>query len=316
MPTGFVLLVAAVLAAAAYGSWYYLTLHDRDAGEIVASLPQRIADMVGLNLSSDKTAAPPPTAEPPPVAAPVPKMDAPVSPGPVVRKSAAPAESRAVTKPAPPVPAETAPPARIEPSPPSAQPTARESVAVAPPPAAVEPPPAQREAPAETGTASEAVAPAGEAAPPPSSANEPATAGRELAVPQPAVPTETPSPTPAPESAPEIATAPPAPAPAPAPESLASAPAGSSRVVLRATAISWVELRDADGRRVFSRLLKKGESFNVPPQPGITLATGNAGAIDILVDGQAVAPIGPVGAVRRDVLLEPDALLRAGAPVQ
>ena len=90
----------------------------------------------------------------------------------------------------------------------------------------------------------------------------------------------------------------------------AAAPEPASRVVLRATAISWVELRDADKKRVFSRLLKKGETFNVPGRRGITLATGNAGALDVLVDGQAIGPLGPVGAVRRNVLLEPDALLK------
>jgi cytoskeleton protein RodZ len=89
-------------------------------------------------------------------------------------------------------------------------------------------------------------------------------------------------------------------------------PEPASRVVLRATAISWVELRDATGKRVFSRLLKKGETYNVPGRSGITLATGNAGALDILVDGQTIGPLGPVGAVRRDVLLEPAALLQRG----
>ena len=84
----------------------------------------------------------------------------------------------------------------------------------------------------------------------------------------------------------------------------------ASRVVLRATAISWVELRDADGKRVFSRLLKKGETYNVPGRDGITLATGNAGALDILVDGQVIGPLGPMGAVRREVLMEPAALLQ------
>ena len=61
---------------------------------------------------------------------------------------------------------------------------------------------------------------------------------------------------------------------------------------------------------IFSRLLKKGETYNVPNQYGITLATGNAGALDILVDGQSIAPIGPTGAVRRNVLIEPAALIQ------
>ena len=64
MPTGFILLVAAVLAAVAYGSWYYLTLQGRDAGDLVASLPQRIADMVGMDRSAGKTPAPAPKPAP------------------------------------------------------------------------------------------------------------------------------------------------------------------------------------------------------------------------------------------------------------
>ena len=62
-----------------------------------------------------------------------------------------------------------------------------------------------------------------------------------------------------------------------------------------------------------ARLMKKGEIYNVPAQSGITLATGNAGALDILVDGQVISPIGPPGSVRRDVLLEPAALLGGSA---
>ena len=48
MPTGFILLVAAVLAAVGYGSWYYLSLHGRDVGNIVAQIPQQMAEIVGL----------------------------------------------------------------------------------------------------------------------------------------------------------------------------------------------------------------------------------------------------------------------------
>ncbi len=81
------------------------------------------------------------------------------------------------------------------------------------------------------------------------------------------------------------------------------------RVVLRASAITWVELRDRDGKRLYSGLMKRGETYPVPPDRGVILETGNAGGLDILVDGMPIAPLGPQGAVRRDVVLEPDALL-------
>ena len=59
--------------------------------------------------------------------------------------------------------------------------------------------------------------------------------------------------------------------------------------------------------------MKRGETYAVPAGVGAVLETGNAGGIDIVVDGSAIEPIGPVGAVRRGVLLEADALL-ARAP--
>ena len=82
----------------------------------------------------------------------------------------------------------------------------------------------------------------------------------------------------------------------------------ATRVSLRANAASWVELRRSNGDRLISQILSIGETFNVPREKGIRLTTGNAGGIDILIDGQLLAPLGPLGAVRRDVILDPDSL--------
>jgi cytoskeleton protein RodZ len=46
----------------------------------------------------------------------------------------------------------------------------------------------------------------------------------------------------------------------------------------------------------------------VPDRPGLTLLTGNAGALEVLVDGEAVPAIGPKGQVRRDIALDPERL--------
>ncbi len=82
-----------------------------------------------------------------------------------------------------------------------------------------------------------------------------------------------------------------------------------SRIVLRANAASWVELREAGGKRLISKILREGDSYQVPLQAGIKFTTGNAGGVDILIDGKIIASLGPVGAVRRDILLDPDILL-------
>ena len=61
LPTGFILLVAAVLALAAYGGWYYLTVDGRDPVVVVTKLPARIASMVGLeNAEVEQPLSPPP----------------------------------------------------------------------------------------------------------------------------------------------------------------------------------------------------------------------------------------------------------------
>jgi len=64
---------------------------------------------------------------------------------------------------------------------------------------------------------------------------------------------------------------------------------------------------------VLTRIFRPGDVYLVPNRPGLTLMTGNAGGLEVIVDGKPIAPLGPVGAVRRDVVLDPAKLL-AGQP--
>lgn len=57
--------------------------------------------------------------------------------------------------------------------------------------------------------------------------------------------------------------------------------------------------------------MKQGESYNVPNQPGLTLVVGNAGGLDLTVDGAPVPKLGDTGRVVRNVSLDPDHLLGA-----
>jgi hypothetical protein len=82
-----------------------------------------------------------------------------------------------------------------------------------------------------------------------------------------------------------------------------------ARIVLRAREDSWVQVRDSQDSLLLTRVLRRGDVYRVPNQAGLTLLTGNAGGIEIEVDGVTVPPLGPVGSVRRQIALDPDALM-------
>jgi cytoskeleton protein RodZ len=91
---------------------------------------------------------------------------------------------------------------------------------------------------------------------------------------------------------------------------------GDVRIVIHVTEGSWIQVRDVSGALLISQILHPGNSYRVPKQGGLTLMTGNAGALQFLVDGNLVPSIGPPGSVRRDVILDPDRLLAGTAVSQ
>jgi cytoskeleton protein RodZ len=56
------------------------------------------------------------------------------------------------------------------------------------------------------------------------------------------------------------------------------------------------------------RVLKSGDTLRVPDRPGLTMRTGNAGGLDITVDGKPVPTVGPPGKTRT-VALDPERLV-------
>ena len=87
--------------------------------------------------------------------------------------------------------------------------------------------------------------------------------------------------------------------------------ADQPRILLRANADAWIQVRDRAGQVLFNRILHTGETWPVPAKANLLLTTGNAGGTDLLVDGVVSPSLGGNGAVRRDVLLDPD-LIRDG----
>ena len=83
----------------------------------------------------------------------------------------------------------------------------------------------------------------------------------------------------------------------------------SHPVVMKATQDVWLEIRDAKGAPVFSRVLKAGEEYWVPAdQQGLVMTTGNSGGLQMIIEGTAMKPMGRIGEVKRNIALNPAAL--------
>lgn len=68
----------------------------------------------------------------------------------------------------------------------------------------------------------------------------------------------------------------------------------SSAVVMRALSPTWLEVRDASGRILFSRDLAAGETYHAL-EPGLTVSAENAGAIQLERHGEIVGMLGVAG---------------------
>lgn len=73
---------------------------------------------------------------------------------------------------------------------------------------------------------------------------------------------------------------------------MAAAPPAPSRIKLRAVGDATVQIFDAFGKLIAERTIAKGEAFFVPDKAGYTLATSNAGALHVQIDGREMATLG------------------------
>ncbi|MBN9559373.1 MAG: DUF4115 domain-containing protein [Alphaproteobacteria bacterium] len=124
-----------------------------------------------------------------------------------------------------------------------------------------------------------------------------------------------------PEPAPEMPFVPPSSAAAavpipPATPLAAPVNPDEPRIVLRARADAWLQVRDRGGQVLLNRILRAGETWSVPIRPNLLLTTGNAGGTEILVDGVVAPALGGAGAVRRDLPLDADTIKEGKLPTQ
>ncbi|MBT6137656.1 MAG: DUF4115 domain-containing protein [Rhodospirillaceae bacterium] len=84
--------------------------------------------------------------------------------------------------------------------------------------------------------------------------------------------------------------------------------AAAPRIVIRANSDSWVQVRDANSTPLMTRVMRAGDEYEVPNRTGLRLSTGNAGALDILINGKVANKLGPYGEIARNVSLDPSRL--------
>lgn len=375
LPTGSILLVAAVIAAAAYGGWYYLSGTGNGTMETVASLPKELSGLVddATNQTAPAEVATTPalpeatsdtggsasrtadsTSDTAPAAAPVesenPSAPAPAETAAATVSAAQPAEapqtqvastaenSAATTSASPASPATSATESTTSEVSTTAPAVPEQTAAVTADPA---PAPTTTPAPAPTAAPTAAETPAVAAESPAStvppadapaapvvsqaSDNTPAPAAPSAAAP--AAPTVS---TPPADTAVQTAVASPASRPDPAPSAItdpaptvtasrpssdsssppsSANPDGTVRIVVRATADSYVAVRTGDNQPLFSQLMRRGDSYEVPSGADLILETGNAGGLQITVGGKRVPSLGPIGQIRRNIPLDAEKLL-------
>ena len=89
------------------------------------------------------------------------------------------------------------------------------------------------------------------------------------------------------------------PSPASVVPSSASAPSGPlAKMTLSAKESAWIEVRDASGQKLFSRLLAGGERVELQGRPPLNVHAGNAPTVSIQFNGR---PVDLVAVTRQNV---------------
>jgi cytoskeleton protein RodZ len=347
VPSGTILLLSVVIAGIVYGGWVLLSSQGRPLAELVPALPDRFMALIG---QSDTQPTPQEGETAPESAPPVSAVRA-AAPAPEVQKPDMPPVTPAPLKPvtaetiAPPAGSEPPKPAESAPAPAQVATTAVDRPAASAPAEAARPAVSSLEnsaasEPIEQGAPGSAEA---DAVIPPSDGEPASPSAPETAEAPPAPPATSAassvrsatlipakvnvaamtdgsplppaaSATEAPASSPQVSAVP-GPPPPPQMESAGPREYGAenadARIVLRASDVVWVQVRDKSGNLLLTRLLRVGDSYRVPNDPGLIMRTGNAGGLDILVDGTPIPRIGSKGTVLKEVALDAD-MLKAG----
>jgi cytoskeleton protein RodZ len=100
-------------------------------------------------------------------------------------------------------------------------------------------------------------------------------------------------------SAPPSTSAPVSPTPSGDDSAVAQAPRGKVTVAVRATDRSWVQVTTTSGQELFQGLLQPGQEKTFTDKTRLKLVIGNAGGVELTVNGSAIGAPGRRGQVAR-----------------
>ncbi len=100
-------------------------------------------------------------------------------------------------------------------------------------------------------------------------------------------------------SAPPSTSAPVSPTPSGDDSAVAQAPRGKVTVAVRATDRSWVQVTTTSGQELFQGLLQPGQQKTFTDKTRLKLVIGNAGGVELTVNGSAIGAPGRRGQVAR-----------------
>lgn len=118
------------------------------------------------------------------------------------------------------------------------------------------------------------------------------------------------------EDTPTLAAVPPAETPTeqPLPPQVVETPDPGVRMI--AAYDSWVRVRAADGTTIFEKVMKKGETYDIPvTEEPPTLRTGESGALYFAMNDGCYGPVGEAGAITSNLPLSNLALAERYEPV-
>ena len=279
IPGGAIIFIGILVAAVAYGAWYVNTSKEGIIADLIAPVPKRMAEQPA---SSGK----------------------PKEPAPVVEAKMEPKPEKPVETPTETVTAPTQVPA-TERAGVTTTVTAIVTTAETPAPPASTPTP-EPDAPVETVATPE---PAPTPAAPVDVPSAPSVVPMDIIPPAAPAQASTAAPVQSASQLTPAAQISALPATAPKAEKTTAPSGAQNQIVVRAKMNSWIQVRDDTVNVLLvTRLLRAGDSYAVPNRSGLKLSTGNAGALEILVDGIPVPSIGGEGTVRRNVVLDADKL--------
>lgn len=79
----------------------------------------------------------------------------------------------------------------------------------------------------------------------------------------------------------------------------------NSRITLRVHRPTTVVVRGTRNRVFIDRMLARGDTYRVPNRPGLRLTVGDAGAVEIMLDGASIGFVGEPGVATRGLPLNP-----------